>query len=133
MRNWFTRSTVGVAVAAVAVMVLIALRPTAGQAPPAQFPRNADGKANLNGIWQALSTANWDLQTHAARPGIAAVPNPVSASTVPAAAALALGAIGGVPGGMGVVEGEEIPYQPWAAAKKKENFENALTRDPEVK
>src|SRR5690348_14694818 len=89
MRTWFNRSVTGLAMAAVAVMVVIALRPAAGQAPAAQFPRNADGKANLNGIWQALNTANWDLQTHAARPGIAAVPNPVSASTVPAAAALA--------------------------------------------
>ena len=34
---------------------------------------------------------------------------------------------------MGVVEGDEIPYQPWAAAKKKENAEHWLERDPEVK
>src|SRR6516164_1115578 len=27
--------------------------------------RTADGKPNLNGIWQALNTANWDLQAHA--------------------------------------------------------------------
>src|SRR5262249_17090418 len=26
------------------------------------------------------------------------------------------------------VEGNEIPYQPWAAAKKKENFENRFVR-----
>jgi hypothetical protein len=32
-----------------------------------------------------------------------------------------------------VVEGNEIPYQPWAAAKQKENYENWLSRDPEVK
>ena len=32
-----------------------------------------------------------------------------------------------------MVEGNEIPYQPWAAAKKKENYENWLSRDPEVK
>jgi hypothetical protein len=34
---------------------------------------------------------------------------------------------------LGVVEGEEIPYLPEAAAKKKENFANRLTLDPEIK
>ena len=46
---------------------------------------------------------------------------------------LELGAVLAVPAGLSVVEGNEIPYQPWAAAKKKENYENWLTRDPEVK
>jgi len=44
-----------------------------------------------------------------------------------------LGAVGGVPAGAGVVEGDEIPYQPWALAKKKENAEHWLERDPEIK
>ena len=35
--------------------------------------------------------------------------------------------------GVGVVEGNEIPYQPGAAARKKENDDNWMTRDPEVK
>ena len=46
---------------------------------------------------------------------------------------VALGAVGAVPAGLGVVEGDEIPYLPAAAAKKKENFENRLTADPEIK
>ena len=46
---------------------------------------------------------------------------------------LELGAAFSVPAGLGVVEGNEIPYQPWAAAKKKENAENWLTLDPEIK
>jgi len=46
---------------------------------------------------------------------------------------LELGTIAAVPAGLSVVEGNEIPYQPWAAAKKKENYENWLSRDPEVK
>jgi hypothetical protein len=79
-------------------------------------PRTGDGKPDLNGVWQALNSANWDIQEHAARPG------PV-----------ALGAMGAVPPGLGVVEGGEIPYLPAAAAKKKENFENRLTADPEIK
>jgi hypothetical protein len=80
-------------------------------------PRTPDGKPNLSGIWQALTTANWDLLDHAARPG----------------AVVAFGALGAVPGGVGVVEGNEIPYKPEAAAKKKENFDNWLLRDPLVK
>ena len=44
-----------------------------------------------------------------------------------------LGSIGWVPGGLGVVEGDEIPYQPWAAARKKENLEHWMDRDPEIK
>ncbi|MGE3179854.1 MAG: hypothetical protein AB7O32_20445, partial [Vicinamibacterales bacterium] len=52
---------------------------------------------------------------------------------VPAPPVLLLGARGGVPAGLGVVEGEDIPYQPWAAARKQENFANALARDPEAR
>ena len=71
----------------------------------------------MNGIWQALGTAHWDVEGHAARPG------PV----------VALGALGAIPGGLGVVEGGEIPYQPWAAAQQQENLGNWLTADPAVK
>jgi len=67
-------------------------------------PRTADGKPDLQGIWQVLNTAAWDIQDHPARLD--------------------------VPAGQGVVDGNDIPYQPWAAAKKKENFENRLTADP---
>src|SRR6266516_1559305 len=45
----------------------------------------------------------------------------------------ALNAAGSVPPGLGVVEGDEIPYQPDVLAKKKENQENWLTADPEIK
>jgi hypothetical protein len=75
------------------------------------------GKPNLNGIWQAMNTANWDLEGHAARPGLV----------------VALGAVGAEPGGLGVVEGGEIPYLPASKAKKKTNFETRLTSDPEIK
>ena len=100
----------------------------------ADAPTNARvaGKPNFNGIWQANNTANWDLQTHGARPMVAQAGRAAN-SVVPAAPVIALGALAWVPGGMGVVEGEEIPYLPWAAARKKENLENWIDRDPEIK
>ena len=64
----------------------------------------AQPKPDLSGIWQAVNTAAWDLQDHS-------------------------GALG-LPPGQGVVEGNEIPYQPWAAAKKQQNFASRRTADP---
>jgi hypothetical protein len=92
-------------------------RPPAQAATAARTSRMPDGKPNLNGIWQAVNAANWDIEDHEARQG------PV----------VALGASFGVPPGMGIVEGGKIPYRPEALAKKKENQENWLARDPEIK
>ena len=102
----------------------------------------ADGRADLNGVWQALNTANYDIQAHDARPALALIPAPTrtgapgigraTPTALPAPAVRAFGAVGGVPGGDGIVEGNEIPYQPWAARKKKENAERWLERDPEI-
>ena len=91
--------------------------PTPAQGQGAALPRAADGKPDFTGIWQAINSANWDLQAHEARQG------PV----------VALGAAFSVPAGAGVVDGNDIPYLPAAAARKKENGENWLTRDPEIK
>ncbi len=66
-----------------------------------------------------------------ARPAMALRAGPYG--PVPAAAVLALGAVGSVPPGMGVVEGGAIPYKPAALAKKKENQDKWLERDPEIK
>ncbi len=118
MQNWLKSASVALVFAAVTFGMLHMMRePVAGRAPDASVARKPDGKPDLSGIWQSMGTANWDLQDHPARSG------PV----------LELGAIAAVPGGLGVVEGNEIPYQPWAAAKKRENYENWLVRDPEVK
>ena len=89
----------------------------AGDAPQYRAPRTPDGRPDLNGIWQALNAGNWDIQDHSASPG------PVSA----------LGAAGAVPPGQGVVEGGELPYLPEALEKKRQNFVNRLTADPEIK
>jgi hypothetical protein len=94
-------------------------------------PPRINGKPDLNGIWETLNEANYDLEGHAARPAMAVRPGPYG--PVPAAPVLALGAVGAVPPSLGVVEGGEIPYKPEALKKKKENQENWLTRDPEIK
>jgi hypothetical protein len=98
------------------VILCLAAVPIFGQTAnrPARMP---DGKPNLNGIWQAMNTANWDLQEHASRAGLV----------------VALGAEAAEPGGPGVVDGGEIPYLPAAKEKKKANFAQRLTADPEIK
>jgi len=136
MRNRFRGSTISLALAAAAVSAVIAVSMTriAGQA--ARPARTADGKPNFSGIWQALNEAHWDLEAHAARPGMVTQPGPYpfSFAEVPAAPVLALGAAGGVPGSIGVVDGDgTIPYTPEAAATKQENAANWIDRDPELK
>jgi hypothetical protein len=97
--------------AAVAAALWCMPMPAAGQGPAgtAQAPalaRTSDGKPDLSGIWRVMNTAAWDVQDHSAQRG--------------------------VPAGQGVVEGNDIPYQPWALAKKKENYDNRATADPET-
>ena len=75
------------------------------------------GNPDLNGIWQALGTAHWDLETHESRAG------PL----------WELGAVGAIPGGVGVVEGGEIPYRAQGLERKLENQENWLELDPVVR
>ena len=99
--------SVRVLIAALAVAALAAAAAMPAAAQSAALRRTADGKPDLSGIWQAATTANWNIQAHAAEKD--------------------------VPAGLGVVEGDEIPYQPWAAARKRENFANRATADPESK
>ena len=75
--------------------------------PATAIQKTPAGKPNLTGVWQALNTAAWDIQDHVARPDI--------------------------PAGIGVVEGNDIPYLPAAAKKKQENARNRAQLDPETK
>jgi len=113
-----------------AVFVFHDTAPVAGQAAAYRAPRAPDGHPDLNGIWQALNEANYDIEAHMARPAMALRAGPYG--PVPAAPVLALGAVGSVPPGVGVVDGE-LPYKPEAAAKKKANQEHWVERDPEIK
>jgi hypothetical protein len=103
----------------------------------------ADGHVDLNGIWQALNSANYDLEAHAARPALQVLPaaprlepagvNRATHVELPVPELIALGAVGGVPAGESVVVGGAIPYQPWALQRRNENRTHWLERDPEVK
>jgi len=132
VRKMLSGAIIAVVAAAGGALFALSATPLSGQAPAAyRAPRAADGHPDLNGIWQANTEANFDLEAHMARPAMALRAGPYG--PVPAAAVLALGAVGSVPPGMGVVEGGPIPYKPEALAKKKENQEKWLERDPEIK
>lgn len=95
-------------------------------------PRASDGiHPDMNGIWQVMNEANYDLELHMAKPAMQVREGPQG--LVPAKNVLALGAVGSVPPSLGVVEGGKIPYTPEALVKRDENAANWADRDPEVK
>lgn len=91
-----------------AIVLLSSLVGSAQSGParnqPQALPRTADGKPDFEGIWQAVTTAGADFQDHVASLDMLA--------------------------GRSVVEGGTIPYQPWAAKKRAENFQNRRSADP---
>ncbi|HCE03241.1 MAG TPA: hypothetical protein DEQ98_08365, partial [Acidobacteria bacterium] len=117
MRNRLRTTIIaGVAAAVVAVGLSFSVQPVEGQ-QGYQAPRTADGMPDLNGIWQAVSSAHYDIEPHAARFG------PV----------VEMAAHGAIPGGLGIVEGGEIPYRPEARATQQENLQYWMERDPAIK
>ena len=103
--------------AIVAAAFLVAAFPRPGERQAYKTPRTASGQPDLNGFWQALNTAHWDLEAHESAPG------PV----------LQLGAAYAVPPGQGVVVDGPIPYRAEALAMKKKYSAEALREDAEVK
>jgi len=89
------------ALTAVVALLYIGVLPVAGQT---RDSKPAGGKPDLSGVWQALNTASFDIQDHTGQLGM--------------------------PPGLGVVEGGEIPYLPAAAATKKDNFAHRAAADP---
>ena len=115
--------------------LLIAVSMVAGfsaYAAEYEAPRGPDGEhPDLNGIWQALNTANYNIEMHTASHSMQLREGPYG--PLPAVKTLYLGAVGAVPPGMGVVVGGKIPYRPEALAQRDDNKANWIDRDPEIK
>ncbi|MDA1369569.1 MAG: hypothetical protein O2971_02245 [Proteobacteria bacterium] len=100
----------------VSTFLLIGLT-TSVLAQTGSIPRTADGNPDFNGIWQAIGSSHFNIEPHAADFG------PM----------YQLGAIGAIPGGLGIVEGGEIPYTATARAQQQANQADWLALDPVVK
>jgi len=87
-----------------AVIIAVALATLAAPAAAQSIGRTPDGRPDLSGIWQAINTAGVNIAPHHAEPDM--------------------------PAGLGVVEGNEIPYNPAAAARQRENYTNRAKLDP---
>jgi len=99
---------------AVATLGLLATAASLAQ-PLTEIPRTPSGKPDFSGIWQAITSADWDIEPHVAAYG--QVPE-------------RFGALTAVPPGLGIVEGGEIPYTEVARRVRDENRANTLERDP---
>ncbi|MXY18165.1 MAG: hypothetical protein F4Y57_14555 [Acidobacteria bacterium] len=102
---------------ATAVVAFVALFLTAAAAQNYRAPRTHDNRPDLNGIWQAVGSAHFDIEGHAAD----------------FSPSLEMGALGAVPAGLGVVVGGELPYKQEALAQRQANRENQLLYDPAVR
>jgi hypothetical protein len=106
----------------------------ASTAPKAYVaPRGPDGKhPDLNGVWQVLNVANYNIEAHPAQAAMQLRPGPYV--PVPDARVVALGAVGAVPAGIGIVQGDgKIPYTADALKTRDENRADWINRDPEIK
>lgn len=118
MPTRFARSLPILAAVVLTAGVVITATQLIGQSR-GEVARMRNGRPNLNGIWQALNTADWDLEAQGGGP---APPEGV-----------ALGAVGAIPPGLGVVVGGRIPYRPEARARREEHRQQWVTLDPEVR
>src|SRR5260370_38762583 len=95
MRNGLRGFITAIAAAGVGALVAATTLPLAGQTAAYRAPRTTDGKPDLNGIWQAINEANYDLETHMARPAMQLRAGPYG--PVPAALELARASFRAVP------------------------------------
>jgi hypothetical protein len=107
-----------IALTAVAASAFATAPANAQQSSAAERPARISGQPNINGIWQAMNSANWNLEAHSAE-------------------ALkefwALGSLAAIPAGQSVVDGDgKIPYKPEALAKRDENRAGWPKSDPET-
>jgi len=128
MRNRFTDAFIAIVLGSVVTLPVMAQRAQqparrGGAAAPAQAgaptARTVRGRPNLNGIWQAINTANWNLEGHSAS----------------ATAFWQLGALFAVPAGQSVIVDNNgtIPYTPEGLKKRQENQAGWPKSDPEAK
>ena len=95
----------GLMVAAMAAGLMITFASaTLARGQALAVPRTPEGQPDLTGMWQAMTTAAFDIQDHSAQEG--------------------------VPAGQGIVVGNTIPYRVDALEQKQLNFENRMTADP---
>ncbi len=93
--------------AIVATLAWVASGSAQSPAAGTTIPRTPDGRPDFSGIWETLSSAEYDLEPHAARKD--------------------------APPSTGVIEGDYIPYQSWALEQRKKNFAARATADPRTK
>ena len=110
MNNKLPAALLGLLVVAIAA-------PSAALAQARERPERIGGKPNLNGIWQAMNTAHWNIEGHSAEP---------------IEEFWQLGAIAAIPAGQSVVVGGTIPYLPQALAKREANRAGWPASDPEA-
>jgi hypothetical protein len=129
---WGVRGRVRTAAVTLTLMALM-LMTMAATAADYRAPRlKGTQQPDLNGIWQAMNEANWDVERHMARAGVQLREGP--AGPVPAVPVLKMGTVASVPPGIGViVGGGKIPYTQAGLKKKQENQADWANRDPEVK
>ena len=102
----------------IAAGVIDAQVPGGAEGPPLRDRPRVSGRPNFNGIWQAVNTAHWNLESHSAED---------------LKEFWRLGAIAAIPAGQSVVRGGTIPYKPEALAKRNENRKQRPAADPEAK
>ncbi len=113
------------------IAIIITIAVLASPAQSFEPPRLANGTPDFSGVWQVLNRANDNLEAHPAQAARALRDGPVL--PVPAAEVVALGAVGAVPAGLGVVVGGRIPYTNEALRQRQTNRTQWLTADPEIK